>query len=333
MPPFVPVKDGVPTYFIPMLADKQRNQTYEAAIKETIDQFVQTQGRAPTVLDLGAGSGLLSIMCLHHGAEHVTLLDAHETLCNIAECQLEDLGISRDRWSVVTKLSTKLKSPARGGTVYDILVCELIGSMINSESMYSYMSDLLKRGIIRHFAGKFYTIPQRGEMTLGVYQTTEASIDTGIEYAPMHVIYDAVHGKEVDARIDWFQDEEVHICLARSKCTSLAENVSVLTEQYNVPHASEAVRFPFQVEIGVVSTTNFQDVLLVLEWQLQLSDSIVLDHTLKSVEAMTDPVMIARWINWGFLHTKLCHCTEPHANGQYKLSVKRLEAGLEMKMI
>lgn len=94
---FEPIFDGIPSYHVPMLNDKDRNQAYEAAIKETIAQFVQEQGRAPTVLDLGAGSGLLSIMALHHGASEVTLVEANADLIAIAQ---------QEHWRKLSKMKT-----------------------------------------------------------------------------------------------------------------------------------------------------------------------------------------------------------------------------------
>jgi predicted RNA methylase len=77
---FIPARNDVPSYMLPMLNDSDRNLAYEAAIREKIEAFTKTHGRAPHVLDLGAGTGLLTLMALKHGAARVTALEANETV-------------------------------------------------------------------------------------------------------------------------------------------------------------------------------------------------------------------------------------------------------------
>lgn len=51
------------------------------------------------MLDLGAGTGMLSAFALKHGAAHVTALDVNQHMCSICEAALG--GYERHRWSVV----------------------------------------------------------------------------------------------------------------------------------------------------------------------------------------------------------------------------------------
>ena len=57
---YQPADQGFATYFLAMLADEDRNVKYAEAIKQCIAQFQEQQGRAPVVLDLGCGTGLLT---------------------------------------------------------------------------------------------------------------------------------------------------------------------------------------------------------------------------------------------------------------------------------
>ena len=65
---YQPADQGFATYFLAMLADEDRNVKYAEAIKQCIAQFRKQQGRAPLVLDLGCGTGLLTRLALMHGA-------------------------------------------------------------------------------------------------------------------------------------------------------------------------------------------------------------------------------------------------------------------------
>ena len=56
-----------------MLNDVERNRSYEAGIEAAV-----REGGGRTVLDLGAGTGLLSLMAARAGAERVYACEASE---------------------------------------------------------------------------------------------------------------------------------------------------------------------------------------------------------------------------------------------------------------
>lgn len=53
------------------LNDTERNSAYDKAICGAISEFRSVHGRAPVVLDIGAGSGLLAMFAARGGAEKV----------------------------------------------------------------------------------------------------------------------------------------------------------------------------------------------------------------------------------------------------------------------
>ncbi|UIZ21778.1 hypothetical protein KXD40_008768 [Peronospora effusa] len=68
-----------------MLRDKDRNDCYEHGIKRAIGTFKAEHGRAPLVLDIGTGTGLLSMFAATHGAEHVYACEMFVPMAEIAE--------------------------------------------------------------------------------------------------------------------------------------------------------------------------------------------------------------------------------------------------------
>ena len=92
---YQPADQGFATYFLAMLADEDRNVKYAEAIKQCIAQFQKQQGRAPLVLDLGCGTGLLTRLALMHGAAKVVGVDTNHTMCSLAT---RDIPRSRALW-------------------------------------------------------------------------------------------------------------------------------------------------------------------------------------------------------------------------------------------
>ena len=73
----------LPRWHFPMLNDVDRNRSYEAGIEAAI-----REGGGKTVLDLGAGTGLLSLMAARAGAERVYACEASE----VKPADIEDIS-------------------------------------------------------------------------------------------------------------------------------------------------------------------------------------------------------------------------------------------------
>lgn len=65
--------------FADMLHDTERNKKYEAALKVAIDQM-HSVGKKAMVLDIGTGTGLLSMMAVRNGADSVTACEAFKPM-------------------------------------------------------------------------------------------------------------------------------------------------------------------------------------------------------------------------------------------------------------
>jgi hypothetical protein len=291
-----------------MLNDVDRNQAYANAVQETIAAFRAEFGRSPTVLDVGAGSGLLSSVALQAGASYVAAVEANETLVQLCTLQLEEnFGGEADleRWDVVQSLSVELQPTEEP---FDILISELFGSLINSESMYVYLWDLMMRGVVRNHGSRaeprFLVVPQSAEMTATLYACEAATgILTGLPGIDMNMLFDAVHGTEASSSLHWVHDEAIKVALAMVPLEKASEPVVVLREQYN--SVSGGVCFPPRIELRCTLPSDTavlpEHLVVVLEWSAQLSSGVTLSNSLDHVRALPDHVKLARWANWGHL--------------------------------
>lgn len=73
-----------------MLHDTERNKKYEAAIKVAIDCLHQ-KGQKANVLDIGTGTGLLSMLAARHGADSVV---ACEGFIPMSECAVKIIALN-----------------------------------------------------------------------------------------------------------------------------------------------------------------------------------------------------------------------------------------------
>jgi type II protein arginine methyltransferase len=139
--------EQVPFWHIPMMNDVRRNDAFEAAIKAAIAQ----KGPGARVLDIGTGSGLLSMMAARAGAGPVVACEVVPIIADMARHIVARNGYA-DRVSVHARLSTELAVGAELDEPADILVSEILSSDLLTENVLGSFEDaharLLKRDAI-----------------------------------------------------------------------------------------------------------------------------------------------------------------------------------------
>ena len=90
----------VPPWHLKMLADHERNDDFEAAIKKAV-------GPDSIVLDIGTGSGILSMMAARHGAKDIYTCETSSHIARVAEKIIDKNGYA-DRIKVFNLKSTQL---------------------------------------------------------------------------------------------------------------------------------------------------------------------------------------------------------------------------------
>lgn len=122
----------VPRWHFVMMNDRRRNEAYQAAIERAIRRFREATGRPPLVLEIGAGSGLLSMMAARAGAERVVACEMVRPVAEAAREIIARNGLS-ERITVHQKKSSDLVVGVDLPRRADLLVSEIFDAGLLGE--------------------------------------------------------------------------------------------------------------------------------------------------------------------------------------------------------
>ena len=114
-----PYKVGVGTQ---MIFDKPRNQFYWELLKQCKDK---------TCVDVGFGTGILTLIALHHGANHVIAYESDPSTFELGKYIINELGFSDS----VTFFNEEYKSTTHEDRHVDLIFHEIIGRNIWDENI------------------------------------------------------------------------------------------------------------------------------------------------------------------------------------------------------
>lgn len=123
------IDQSVPRWHFPMLNDESRNGIYDQAIRAAV-------GEDTTVLDIGTGSGLLSMMAARAGARHIYTCEAETVIAEKAREIIDRNGFA-DRITVFPHMSTHLKVGVDIPERADVLVSEIVDTGLLGEGVVS----------------------------------------------------------------------------------------------------------------------------------------------------------------------------------------------------
>ena len=111
-----------------MLTDEHRLDSYVNALKETITQD-------SIVLDLGAGTGIFSVLACEFGAKKVYSVEVNP-LIKLLQDVLTDRGY-QDRVEIIQRLSTAIEFKEKA----NVLICDIHGAFPLFESSLETIID------------------------------------------------------------------------------------------------------------------------------------------------------------------------------------------------
>ncbi|MBW3668015.1 MAG: 50S ribosomal protein L11 methyltransferase [Actinobacteria bacterium] len=126
----------VPRWHFPMLNDDERNGGYEAALAEHVRPH-------HTVLDIGAGSGVLAVIAARAGARRVMTCEMSATIADVAR-EVVAADPHGEVIEVIAKRSDELTPDDMGGRA-DVIVSETFDCALLGESLLAIMRDARER--------------------------------------------------------------------------------------------------------------------------------------------------------------------------------------------
>ena len=156
---------AVPTWHLSMMNDKSRNSAYLEALKLAVDD-------GSFVLEIGTGSGLLSMMAATCGAGEIITCETSTTIANIATKIIHRNGYG-ENISVINKKSTELIVGEDLPRKADLVISEVLSSEFVGEGVRSTILDANKRLLKKN--GKM--IPKSGDIRISLLENNAEILD------------------------------------------------------------------------------------------------------------------------------------------------------------
>ncbi|CAB3408158.1 unnamed protein product [Caenorhabditis bovis] len=125
--------------FADMIHDYDRNENYKRGLETVISEKKKTQEKVH-VLDIGTGTGLLSMLAVEAGADKVTALEAFAPMADCAKKIIARNGFD-DKITVISERSTDVTDI--GGEAADVIVAEVFDTELIGEGALRTFKEAL----------------------------------------------------------------------------------------------------------------------------------------------------------------------------------------------
>jgi type I protein arginine methyltransferase len=116
-----------------MLNDALRMRAYEKGIKEAVK-------KDSIVVDVGTGTGILSLWALEAGAKKVYGIEVNKNRIQRALKRITNAGF-KDKFEIINALSYDVQLPERA----DLIISEILGNLADNEDMIRILNDAHNR--------------------------------------------------------------------------------------------------------------------------------------------------------------------------------------------
>lgn len=223
----------VPRWHFPMMNDQRRNEAYDRALRTEIGRRIDA-GKPALVLDIGAGSGLLSMMAARAGAAGVVSCEMLDAVADVAEKIISANGYA-DRVALHRAKSTRLEVGHELPRRADVLVSEifdvgLLGEYVLPVIAHARSELLVPDATIIPGAAKVFVMPIESPEVLALYRVRSEN-SCGFDLESFNAY----------ARLGYEQ-----LPIARYAYSPLAEPVAVL--EFDFRNAVPDRNFEFDLE-------------------------------------------------------------------------------------
>ncbi|KAL8576382.1 hypothetical protein ACOMHN_048949 [Nucella lapillus] len=229
---------AVERWHFKMLNDVNRNTAYHDAIVATVQKNALS-----SVLDIGCGTGLLSVFAEQGGAKHVTLCDAAPVMTQICSAVVAS---HRQRTQATAQLrvfearSTTLSVPRHLPERVDLVVAEIFDAALFGEHCLSSLSHawshLLHNG--PHRRGQ--VIPRAAELYVCAIQCPQIRKENCVQQGGMPLL--DLSGVHITSRTCVAEDEPYtteDLFFVRNSYTFLSPVQTLMRVDFNDPQALE----------------------------------------------------------------------------------------------
>lgn len=267
---------AAPSYFCPMLlSDPDRTARYREAIGAAVADFRRLNGRAPDVLDLGCGTGLLGLLAVEAEAATVVSVDLNETCVHMAERTMQHSGVNH--WDVLH--ADELPEEQR----FDMIVSEMLGTLCFGEQGFDVVAEYAPR-LRDDVVGGPYVIPRTATQTVGLYaMPDDDDAPSWLRTALKEVLR---------TQVRWIGSNSLNLHPACLALRSLAPAQPIYAADYAA--GSEET---WDATFDALPT----DALFVCEWTATLWNDVRLHNTMDAYRAMPLANAVGRECAWGFV--------------------------------
>jgi 2-polyprenyl-3-methyl-5-hydroxy-6-metoxy-1,4-benzoquinol methylase len=188
------VRKSVPRWHFSIVRDHVRNTLYKKAI-----EYYVTPDK--TVLEIGTGTGILSMLAARAGAKHVYTCEMEPLIAEAAKENIEKNGFSH-KITIIAKKSTDLVMGRDLPEEVDVLVSEIVDDGLLRENVLPVMEDARRRLIKPDATVLPSRVAIRGTLVggpewTGLYCTSEV---LGFDLSAFNRFQPAVQTMRIDGR-------------------------------------------------------------------------------------------------------------------------------------